>query len=85
MPTHSFPVCSGPLVQSYHGINFTFLNAGHVLGAAMIAIEIAGVRVRCSMSDKRSMMVMVCMQILYTGDYSCEEDRHLPAAEVCDT
>ena len=41
-----------------------FFNAGHVLGAAMVLIEIAGVR------------------ILYTGDYSCEEDRHLMAAEV---
>ena len=45
------------------GIKFQFLNAGHVLGAAMIMIEIAGVRV------------------LYTGDYSCEEDRHLMAAK----
>ena len=45
------------------GIKFQFLNAGHVLGAAMIMVEIAGVRV------------------LYTGDYSCEEDRHLMAAK----
>jgi Cft2 family RNA processing exonuclease len=39
-------------------------NAGHVLGAAMFMIEIAGVRV------------------LYTGDFSREEDRHLMAAEL---
>ncbi len=39
-------------------------NAGHVLGAAMFMIEIAGVRV------------------LYTGDFSREEDRHLMSAEL---
>lgn len=41
------------------GIKFWAYNAGHVLGAAMFMIEIAGVRV------------------LYTGDFSREEDRHL--------
>lgn len=46
------------------GVKFTGFNAGHVLGAAMFLIEIAGVRV------------------LYTGDYSREEDRHLMAAET---
>jgi hypothetical protein len=46
------------------GLQFMFFNAGHVLGAAMVLLEIAGVRV------------------LYTGDYSCEDDRHLMAAEV---
>jgi cleavage and polyadenylation specificity factor subunit 3 len=46
------------------GIKFTAYNAGHVLGAAMFLIEIAGVK------------------ILYTGDYSREEDRHLMAAEL---
>lgn len=56
-------------VVDYHqqveveGIKFTPFNAGHVLGAAMFLIEIAGIR------------------ILYTGDYSREEDRHLMAAE----
>lgn len=49
------------------GIKFTSFNAGHVLGAAMFLIEIAGVRV------------------LYTGDYSREEDRHLMAAEKPDS
>jgi cleavage and polyadenylation specificity factor subunit 3 len=47
-----------------NGIKFTAYNAGHVLGAAMFMIEIAGVKV------------------LYTGDYSCVEDRHLMAAEI---
>lgn len=47
-----------------NGVKFTAFNAGHVLGAAMFLIEIAGVRV------------------LYTGDYSREEDRHLMAAET---
>lgn len=46
------------------GIKFWAYNAGHVLGAAMFMIEIAGVRV------------------LYTGDFSREEDRHLMAAEL---
>lgn len=46
------------------GVKFVALNAGHVLGAAMFLIEIAGVKV------------------LYTGDYSREEDRHLMAAET---
>jgi cleavage and polyadenylation specificity factor subunit 3 len=42
------------------GIKFWCYNAGHVLGAAMFMLEIAGVK------------------ILYTGDFSREEDRHLP-------
>jgi len=45
------------------GIKFTGYNAGHVLGAAMFLIEIAGIK------------------LLYTGDYSREEDRHLMVAE----
>lgn len=44
------------------GVKFTFFNAGHVLGACMVLIEIAGI------------------EVLYTGDYSCEDDRHLMAA-----
>jgi cleavage and polyadenylation specificity factor subunit 3 len=54
-------------VVNYHqivhhkGIKFWCYNAGHVLGAAMFFIEIAGVK------------------ILYTGDYSRREDRHLMA------
>jgi len=50
----------------YYSISFICraYNAGHVLGAAMFMIEIAGVRV------------------LYTGDFSREEDRHLMAAEL---
>ncbi len=57
-------------VVNYHqivhhkGIKFWCYNAGHVLGAAMFFIEIAGVK------------------ILYTGDYSRREDRHLMAAET---
>ena len=46
------------------GVKFWAYNAGHVLGAAMFMVEIAGVRV------------------LYTGDFSREEDRHLMAAEL---
>ncbi|OQV20708.1 Cleavage and polyadenylation specificity factor subunit 3 [Hypsibius exemplaris] len=46
------------------GVRFWGYTAGHVLGAAMFMIEIAGVRV------------------LYTGDFSKEEDRHLCAAEI---
>lgn len=51
-------------IVELEGITFNALNAGHVLGAAMFMIEIAGVR------------------ILYTGDYSREDDRHLMAAEI---
>ncbi|KAG6742831.1 hypothetical protein POTOM_053771 [Populus tomentosa] len=47
-----------------NGIKFWCYTAGHVLGAAMFMVDIAGVRV------------------LYTGDYSREEDRHLRAAEM---
>eukprot|EP01083_Nonionella_stella_P096646 271740_1 len=52
--------------QSVHvnGIKFGAYNAGHVLGAAMFMIEIAGVK------------------ILYTGDYSRKDDRHLTGAET---
>lgn len=49
-----------------NGISFWCYNAGHVLGAAMFMVEIAGIKV------------------LYTGDYSCEEDRHLFPARVPD-
>ena len=45
-------------------IRFTPYPAGHVLGAAMYLIEIAG------------------LKILFTGDYSREDDRHLITAEV---
>ncbi len=46
----------------HNGIKFWCYNAGHVLGAAMFMVELAGVRV------------------LYTGDFSRQEDRHLMAA-----
>ncbi|CAL8088600.1 unnamed protein product [Orchesella dallaii] len=46
------------------GVKFWAYHAGHVLGAAMFMIEIAGVKV------------------LYTGDFSRQEDRHLMAAEL---
>ncbi|EFA80253.1 beta-lactamase domain-containing protein [Heterostelium album PN500] len=48
----------------HKGIKFCCYNAGHVLGAAMFMIEIAGVK------------------ILYTGDFSRQEDRHLMGAET---
>jgi len=50
--------------RTVNGIKFSCYAAGHVLGAAMFLIEIAGVR------------------ILYTGDYSRVEDRHLMQAEI---
>ncbi|KAF2200184.1 Metallo-hydrolase/oxidoreductase [Delitschia confertaspora ATCC 74209] len=46
------------------GIRITPYPAGHVLGAAMFLIEIAG------------------LKIMFTGDYSREEDRHLVSASV---
>ena len=45
-------------------IRITPYPAGHVLGAAMFLIDIAG------------------LKILFTGDYSREDDRHLISAEV---
>ena len=45
-------------------IRFTPYPAGHVLGAAMYLIEIAG------------------LKLLFTGDYSREDDRHLISAEI---
>jgi cleavage and polyadenylation specificity factor subunit 3 len=51
-------------VKRHNGIKFWCYPAGHVLGAAMFMIEIAGVK------------------ILYTGDYSRANDRHLPSAEL---
>lgn len=48
-------------------IRITPYPAGHVLGAAMFLIEIAG------------------LKVLFTGDYSREEDRHLISAEVPST
>nr|ASF90235.1 hypothetical protein SPAR07089 [Bartheletia paradoxa] len=51
-------------IQVMGGLKFTSYHAGHVLGAAMFFIEMAG------------------LKILYTGDYSREEDRHLVRAEV---
>lgn len=53
-----------PSSTSTTSVRFTSFAAGHVLGACMFLIEIAGVRV------------------LYTGDYSTEEDRHLVPAKV---
>uniref|UniRef100_A0A0N5AE44 Cleavage and polyadenylation specificity factor subunit 3 n=1 Tax=Syphacia muris TaxID=451379 RepID=A0A0N5AE44_9BILA len=50
--------------KEVNGIKFWCYVAGHVLGACMFMIEIAGVR------------------ILYTGDFSRLEDRHLCAAEL---
>jgi cleavage and polyadenylation specificity factor subunit 3 len=46
------------------GIRITPYPAGHVLGAAMFLIEIAG------------------LKILFTGDYSREDDRHLVSATI---
>jgi cleavage and polyadenylation specificity factor subunit 3 len=46
------------------GLSFHALNAGHVLGACMFWMDMAG------------------RTVLYTGDYSMEDDRHLSAAEL---
>ncbi|KAI5367936.1 Putative metallo-beta-lactamase, zn-dependent metallo-hydrolase, RNA specificity [Septoria linicola] len=50
--------------HSHNGIRFTPYPAGHVLGACMYLIEIAG------------------LNVLFTGDYSRENDRHLIPAAV---
>ena len=53
-----------PQEVDVNGVKFWCYHAGHVLGAAMVMMEIAGVK------------------ILYTGDFSRVEDRHLMAAEI---
>ena len=53
-----------PQEVEVNGVRFWCYHAGHVLGAAMVMLEIAGVKV------------------LYTGDFSRTEDRHLMAAEL---
>jgi len=58
------PVGMHKKVDIGRGAFMTLFNAGHVLGAAMVLLEVGRVK------------------ILYTGDFSCEEDRHLKAAEV---
>ncbi|KAH7916536.1 beta-lactamase-like protein [Hygrophoropsis aurantiaca] len=58
------PVSAHQLITPCPGVSFTPYHAGHVLGACMFLIDIAG------------------LKILYTGDYSREEDRHLVKAEV---
>ena len=50
--------------HTVNGIRFTPYPAGHVLGACMYLIEIAG------------------LKVLFTGDYSRENDRHLIPASV---
>jgi cleavage and polyadenylation specificity factor subunit 3 len=50
--------------ETASSISITAYPAGHVLGAAMYLIDIAG------------------LKILFTGDYSREEDRHLVKASV---
>ncbi|EON62210.1 endoribonuclease ysh-1 [Coniosporium apollinis CBS 100218] len=70
--TESDHLSTFPMIEAidYHtthtisSIRITPYPAGHVLGAAMFLIEIAG------------------LKILFTGDYSREEDRHLVSAEV---
>ncbi|KAF5338507.1 hypothetical protein D9611_013233 [Ephemerocybe angulata] len=58
------PVSVHQLINVCPGVSFTPYHAGHVLGACMYLIDIAG------------------LKILYTGDYSREEDRHLVKAEL---
>lgn len=58
------PISAHQLITPCPGISFTPYHAGHVLGACMFLIDIAG------------------LKILYTGDYSREEDRHLVKAEL---
>ncbi|KAJ5676502.1 Endoribonuclease ysh1 [Penicillium maclennaniae] len=50
--------------HTINGIKITPYPAGHVLGAAMFLVSIAG------------------LNLLFTGDYSREEDRHLIPAQV---
>jgi len=58
------PVSAHQLITVCPGVTFIPYHAGHVLGACMYLVDIAG------------------LKILYTGDYSREEDRHLVKAEL---
>ena len=58
------PISVHQLITPCPGVTFTPYHAGHVLGACMFLIDIAG------------------LKVLYTGDYSREEDRHLVKAEI---
>jgi cleavage and polyadenylation specificity factor subunit 3 len=58
------PISVHQAINVCPGVSFTAFHAGHVLGACMFLIEIAG------------------LKVLYTGDYSREEDRHLVKAEL---
>lgn len=85
-------------VKEVAGIKFWCYHAGHVLGAAMFMIEIAGVKVTffggffmCNHIDLPFFFKVTYMYIfhlfsppklLYTGDFSRQEDRHLMAAEI---
>lgn len=84
-------------VKEVAGIKFWCYHAGHVLGAAMFMIEIAGVkvgvvqrRILMPLQNKHHMtthniVIYACcslLQLLYTGDFSRQEDRHLMAAEI---
>ncbi|KAL5400613.1 endoribonuclease ysh1 [Paraphaeosphaeria minitans] len=65
--TNTFPMIEAIDFYTTHtvaGIRITPYPAGHVLGAAMFQIEIAG------------------LKILFTGDYSREDDRHLVSASI---
>lgn len=62
--TSIIPVSAHQLITVIPGLSFTPYHAGHVLGACMFLIDLAG------------------LKILYTGDYSREEDRHLVSAEI---
>lgn len=83
-------------VKEVAGIKFWCYHAGHVLGAAMFMIEIAGVKVTTNyvffftfrnspFSAQTLSPLSACLsplKLLYTGDFSRQEDRHLMAAEI---
>ncbi|KAH7888850.1 beta-lactamase-like protein [Phlebopus sp. FC_14] len=58
------PVSFHQVVTPCPGVSFIPYHAGHVLGACMYFIDIAG------------------LKVLYTGDYSRDENHHLVKAEV---
>ena len=90
--------------KEVNGIKFWCYHAGHVLGASMFMIEIAGVKVHtlhwllkyhsvttavlfgAELTGKTIIITnlhyFLVEQILYTGDFSRQEDRHLMAAEI---
>lgn len=79
--------------KEVNGVRFWPYVAGHVLGACMFMIEIAGVKILYTGQSNTFDILcyvsewLLCFEIHWNGsdiagDFSCLEDRHLCAAEL---